>query len=88
VGVFDFLLLRAKKERYHMAHPLAVAGLVGVLELLFLDLVFDLVRKLVPSCDGVGCAAFPSVLSLLIGLINGSNLSMSVFFLSHSLPMP
>ena len=66
-----------------MAHPIVVAGVLG---LLFLDLVFDLVHELVPSCCGVGCVVFPSEHSLLIGLMGGSNLIMKAVFFSHSLP--
>ena len=43
--------------------------------LLSLDLFFDLVLELVPSCCGVGCVEFPLFeLLLLIGLMGGSNL--------------
>ena len=60
VGVaFDFPLLRAEKRDKRWLIPLAVAGVVGVWGLLSLDLVFDLVLKLVPSCCGVGCVEFP-----------------------------
>ena len=86
-GIFEFPLLRAeKRDTRRWLIPLAVAGLVGGLGGLCLDLVVDLVFALVPSCYGVGCTVFPREHSLLSGLMGGSNLDVKDFFLSHSLP--
>ena len=72
VGVFDSPLLRAEMRDIRWLIPLAVAGVVGVWELLSIDLVFDLALELVPSCCGAECVEFPLVeFSLLIGLMGG-----------------
>ena len=79
--VFDFPLLRAEKRDKRWLIPLAVAGVVGVWGLLYLDLVLDLALELVPSCCGVECVEFPMFeLSLLIGLMGGSNLLIKACF--------
>jgi len=89
VGVFDFPLLRAEKIYIIWLIPLAVAGVVGVWGLLPLDLVFDLVPELVPSCCGVDRVEFQLFEHpLLIGLMGGSNLCIKAPFFSHSLPTP
>ena len=83
VGVFDFPLLRAEKRDKRWLIPLAIAGVVGVWGLLYLDLVLGLVLELVPSCCGVGCVEFPLVefsLLIVIGLMGGSNLRIKARF--------
>ena len=84
--VFDFSLLRAEKRDKRWLIPLTVVGVVGVWGLLSFDLILDLVLELVPSCCGVGCVEFPLMeLSLLIGLMGGSNLLIKARFF---LPKP
>jgi len=88
VGVFNFSLLRAEKRDKRWLISMDVARVFGVLVVLFLDLVFDLVCELVLSCYGLECVVHSIELSLLVGRMDGSNLSMKVFLLCHSLPKP